>query len=305
LESTIFQDFINSRVGMAVGLALSRMPPKIGYRFARWLGTRIGTFKSLPMVTGVRANQWVINDMAPTSRELDALAVATFQSVVRSLYEFWHFNQDDDAIKGMVDFDQSFVSCYEHARQAKTGLILVVPHLSNFDLVGRAAVLNGFPLHILSYPQPSGGYRWQNRLRELPGLTVTPFSVNALHQASQTLMDGGAVVTGIDRPLADVDTKYRSRFFGRPANLPVYHIRLALKHELPVIVTGGIRKPNGRYLVWASDPIPMIPHPDLVQETVQNAEAVLAVLAGFIKRAKEQWAMFYPVWPEVLEDLPM
>ena len=182
---------------------------------------------------------------------------------------------------------------------------MIVPHLSNFDMVGRATVLNGFPLHILSYPQPPGGYRWQNDLRALPGLHVTPLTVGALREASTTLRSGGTVVTGADRPLPELESKYQPRFFGRAANLPVFYVRLALKHHLPIVVTGMFRKPDGCYLVVSSDPIPMISHPDLVQETVQNAEFVLAVVANFIQREKDQWAMFYPVWPEILDDMPV
>ena len=300
----LFQRFINSRAALALGLALSSVPPRVGYSVARWMGNQIAKLKSNPMVQGVRANQWVIYGENLTARELDAAVTATFQSSVRSLYEFWHFHRDPEAIKAMVEIDPSFSNCFEQARQAKTGLLMVAPHLSNFDVVGRAAVLHGFPLHILSYPQPSGGYRLQNRLRAMPGLTVTPLSVGALHDVSATLHSGGAVVTGADRPLTDPDNKYRLRFFGRSANLPVFYIRLAFKHHLPIVVTGGMRKPDGTYLVWASDPIPMASNPDLVQETVQNAETVLDCLAKFIQRAKDQWAMFYPVWPEVLDEIP-
>jgi lauroyl/myristoyl acyltransferase len=300
----MLQNFINSRAGMALGLALSRMPPRAGYKVAQVLGRQIAAIKSNPMVRNVRANQWVIHDECLTVRELDEAVVATFQSAVRSLYEFWHFFRDERAVKNMVEFDSSFTACFEHSRQTHTGLLMIVPHLSNFDMVGRAAVLNGFPLHILSYPQPPGGYRWQNDLRAMPGLNVTPLNIGALREASVTLRSGGTVVTGGDRPLPELESKYRLRFFGRAANLPVFYVRLALKHHLPIVVTGGLRKPDGRYFVWASDPIPMIPHPDLVQETVQNAESVLAVVADFIQKGKDQWAMFYPVWPEILAEIP-
>jgi lauroyl/myristoyl acyltransferase len=300
----ILQKFINSRVAMAIGLGLSSVPPRVGYGLANWIGSQIAKVKSNPMVRGVRANQWVIHGESITARELDEAVAAIFRSSARSLYEFWHFHRDPQAVLDMVEIDPSFSTCFRQAQQSSKGLLMVIPHLSNFDLVGRATVLNGYPLHILSYPQPSGGYRLQNRLRAMPGLTVTPLSIESLREASVTLRSGGTVLTGADRPLAEPDIKYRPRFFGRAASLPVFYVRLALKHHLPVVVTGGLRKPDGGYLVWASDPIPMVPHPDLVQETVQNAEVVLAVLAKFIQRAKDQWAMFYPIWPEVLDEMP-
>ena len=299
------QTFLNSRLSIALGVTLSKIPTPAGYRIAYWLADFLASRKSNHMARALRANQWVVHDERPNAQELDYLTKQAYRSAARSLYEFWHFFRNNRAVYDMVEFDDSFTSVIEQAQREKRGTLMVVPHLSNFDLVGRSAVLHGIPLHVLSYPQPPGGYRWQNALRQLPGLTVTPLSVEAIRQASATLRAGGLVVTGIDRPLPDPDRKYRVRFFGRAAALPVFHIRLALKHDLPIVVTGGCRKENGRYIVWASSPIQMKRSNDLIQEIVQNAEAVLDVLSQFIRRAPDQWAMFYPVWPEALAQMPI
>ena len=95
----VLEDFINSRAGMALGLALSRIPPRAGYKVAQVLGRQIAAMKNHPMVRNVRANQWVIHDECLTARELDEAVVATFQSTICSLYEFWHFFRDAQAVK--------------------------------------------------------------------------------------------------------------------------------------------------------------------------------------------------------------
>lgn len=299
------QNILNSQVGTVLGLSLSRLPPRAGYGLARRLGGGIAALKKYRMVRALRANQWVAHGEGPDTRELDRLTEAACESTARSLYEFWHYYHNPRAVLDMVSFDPSFPACFERARRDQTGLLMVIPHLSNFDLVGRAAVLRGFHLHVLSYPRPPGGYQAQNELRELPGLTVTPLSGEGLRQASLTLRSRGAVLTGIDRPLPIADSKYRARFFGRPAILPVFHIRLAIKHDLPVVVIGGQRDPGGGYRVWAADPVAMARRADLVDETVENAEAVLTEVARVISAAPDQWSMFYPVWPEALSQMPV
>lgn len=299
------QDLLNSHIGIALGLGLSRMiQPRIGYPFSRWIADILARRQHNLMVRSVRANQWVLHDEQVSVQQLNTLVHATFRSTARSLYEFWHYFRDPQIVLDMVEFDPSFNELYDQAKKGDKGTLLVVPHLSNFDLIGRALALRGLDLHILSYPQPPGGYRRQNEIRQLPGLKVTPMSIQALGEASQTLRANKVVLTGVDRPLPASEAKYRPRFFGRPAAMPVFYIRLALKHNLPITVLGACRKPTGNYYIWASDPIPMQRHPDLVQETVQNAETVLNVLAGFIKKSPEQWAMFYPVWPETLDQVP-
>lgn len=257
------------------------------------------------MVRSVRANQWVVHDMRLSAGQLNAVVRETFRSTARSLFEFWHMFTEPQSVIDLVEFDPSFMECIQRAKRGESGTLLVAPHMSNFDLVGRAIALRGLELHILSYPQPPGGYRVQNRLRQVPGLHITPMSIQALREASETLRANKVVITGIDRPLpTGLDAKYRPRFFNRPAALPVFHIRLALKHNIPITILGGARRADGCYRVWASDPIPMQRDNNLVNEIVQNAENVLAVLASFIRQAPEQWAMFYPVWPETLDQTP-
>ncbi|NLG96161.1 MAG: hypothetical protein GX491_02260 [Chloroflexi bacterium] len=299
------QDFLNSRAGIALGLSLSRLiQPGPGYTLAKWLADLIASRKKSAIVRAVRANQWVVHGQKPSGQQLQQLARATFRSTARSLYEFWHYHGDDQKVLELVEMDDSFRAVFNRAKSSSSGTFFVAPHISNFDLVARSIVLRGLPVQVLSYPQPPGGYQWQNELRSIPGMELTPISVQALQKATQTLRSGGTVITGVDRPLENEDAKYKSHFFGRLAALPVFHIRLALKLNLPITVLSACRLPDGSYRIYASDPIPMKRDKDLVRETVQNAEAVLSVIADFIRAAPEQWAMFYPVWPEAQDQMP-
>jgi KDO2-lipid IV(A) lauroyltransferase len=299
------QLFMNGRLATGIGLTLSHLPPRLGYAVARRIADILAANKDNPMVQAVRANQWVASGETLNGPALDKLVRATFRSSARSMYEFWHYLHDNRTVLHKVVMDPTMEATIERANHSGSGTIMVTPHVSNFDLVGRALVLHGMDMHILSYPQPPSGYRWQNQLREVPGVMVSPMSIQALRKASETLRRGRTVVTGIDRPLPEgEDAKYQVSFFGRRAALPVFHIRLALKHHLPITVLGGCRGADGRYRVWSSEPIPLRRYADLMEETVLNTEAILRVVAEVIRRAPEQWAMFYPVWPEALAQVP-
>jgi KDO2-lipid IV(A) lauroyltransferase len=240
---------LDSRLGIGMGFLLSRIPPFAGYRIAQWIADLLSSQKDVPRVRAVRANQWIVHNQKISAAALNRLVRDTYRNSARGLYEFWHsLTRKKTALK-MVDFDQSFFDCINQAKAANEGLIFVLPHLANFELFGHAAALNGIKLHVLSYPQPPGSYRWQNELRKLEGLTITPMSIEALRQASQTLSSGGIVATCVDRPLEGNDGKYQLRFFGRKATLPVFHVRLALKQNVPISVVGGCKKPDGYFLV--------------------------------------------------------
>jgi KDO2-lipid IV(A) lauroyltransferase len=106
------------------------------------------------------------------------------------------------------------------------------------------------------------------------------------------------VATGIDRPINPNDPHLT--FFGRPAALPVGHIRMALMAHARVVVVSSGMHPDGTYFAGFSEPIEMVRRPDKQEELVLNAERVLKMLEDPIRQAPEQWLMFYPVWPETL-----
>lgn len=299
------QDFLNGQLATVIGLTLSRLPPRAGYALARWIADFLASRRESPMVRAVRVNQWVASGETLTGALLDNIVRETFRSSARSMYEFWHHLHNPRAVLDMVEISPSMQKAIDRAKHSPEGTIMVVPHISNFDLVGRALMLHGLKMQILSYPQPPGGYRFQNQLREVPGVMVTPMSIQALRTASETLRAGKTVVTGVDRPLEDAaEGKYQPLFFGRRAAMPVFYIRLALKHRLPITVLGGCRRADGKYCVYASEPIPMQSSNNLVDETVQNTERILREVAEVIRHAPDQWAMFYPVWPEALAEMP-
>ena len=300
------QDILNGQTATVLGVSLSRiLPPRLGYAFARWIADLIASRRDSPIVRAVRLNQWVAGDQAITGERLDQLVREVFRSSARAMYEYWHYLHNRRAILNLVEFDESMEAAVARAKRSPEGTLMVTPHLSNFDLAGRALGLRGHPMQYLTYPRPPSGYRWQNELRVLKNVLVTPMSIDALRKASTNLRKGHIVVTGVDRPLpGSDDAKYRPRFFGRPAAMPVFYIRLALKHNLPITVVGGCRKGDGRYRIWATEPIHMQRGGDLVDETVRNTETILQIVAQAIRKAPEQWAMFYPVWPELAAEVP-
>ena len=175
--------------------------------------------------------------------------------------------------------------------------VFACAHLGNFDLMGRALALNHFPFLVLSYPNPNQGYKMQNWLRKRFGLEVSPMSLKSLRVGKQRLKSGGSVLTGLDRPLANPGLqKYQPRFFGKPANLPVAYIRLAMDTGAPVIVIACTIQPDGSYHLHASAPIQMNSSGDLHADIIHNAEAVLGFTEGLVRQYHDQWLMFFPVW---------
>jgi len=297
------QSLINGPFGVGAIITIGKIiPPAIGYPLAEKIALRLNKNKDSDMMRAARANQWVISGKTLTSSELDQRMRQTLIDASHWLYDFYHNMHNYKNIIERVALTKRLIEILDERKHADEGTILVVPHLSNFDFAGRAMALHGYQVQVLSYPQPHGGYRWQNKLRKDIGIDITPISTETLRSAKARLKKGGMIVTGLDRPLQK--SNYHPKFFGIPAALPVSYVRLALQTHSAVMVVACVGLPQRNYQVICSEPVTMQPFPDPVVEIETNAEKLLSSAEDIIRAHPTQWAMFYPVWPSILEEIP-
>ena len=297
------QSLINSPLGIGLILGIGKaLPPRWGFKLADRMGTRLAEMKDSPMVRATRANLWIATGKKLSSRELDELVLDNLQFTANSLYDFYHHINDHDVIRKRVTLSPKLREHLETRIGKNEGTIMLAPHLSNFDLGGRAIALNGYDVLALSYPLPPGGYQWQNQLRRNAGINIKPMSVQTLRESKDRLKNGGAIFTGLERPLPE--TNYYPRFFGHPAPVPVSYVRLALQTKSAVFVVACTGTPQTDYKLECSDLIYLKPDDDPVKEIEKNAELVLKAAEPFIRDNPEQWSMTYPVWPFALDEMP-
>ena len=297
------QTIINSRIGIGLILAIGKIiPPKLGFKLADWVAKKIASRKESLMVRALRANQWIITGQKLTSEELDEQVLNTFQHIAHVQYDLYHNLDNYQATLDRMVLSPKLVGILNSRREGTEGTLILAPHLSNFDLAGRAMALNGYDIQVLSYPQPHGGYQWQNRLRKEIGIDVSPMSTESLRRAKARLNAGGLVISGLERPLPE--TNYYPKFFDHPAPVPVFYVRLALQTKCAMMIIACVGTPKEDYILECSDLIYLKPYKNPVLEIVKNAEKVLKVAEPFIRAHPEQWAMSYPVWPFALDQMP-
>jgi lauroyl/myristoyl acyltransferase len=276
------------------------LPRKWGLRLASGIGSILGSLKNNKMVKAIRANQTVIHNQQLSAEELDSVPKVIFRSAARCMFDYFHYLRRPEKLQKIVSFDPQAQAAIARI-QNQQPTVIVCPHLSNFDLMGYALALQKVRVQVLSFPKPNTSYRLQNKLRQNTGLDITPMDLSAFREARQRLRNGGSILTGLDRPLdAERDEKYRPRFFGYETNLPVAYVRMALEANAPVFILAATSQPDGTYRLIGSPPIWMAPSDDLEEEIVSNTEKVLHMAEPMIVNHAQQWAMFYPIWPQFL-----
>lgn len=296
-------DIINGEAGVNFAKKLAKiLPEKTGFRIANSLSHLIVNRSDAELVRSVRANQWVVSDKKLTAEQLNEQVLRVFEHTAYCLFDLYHNVEDKQKLLSKVKFTPKLQETLEKRSACGEGTVFVTPHLSNFDLAGRAVAYAGHDILVLSYPNPNKGYQMQNKMRKDYDVNIVPMSVESLRLSKKRLLEGKMILTGVDRPLAK--SNYNPMFFGYPSMLPVTYIKLALQTNSQVIILVSYGNEDGTYTVDASDPIKMKKYDDPVQELERNAETVLKEAEIYIRKYAYQWAMFYPVWPWALDEMP-
>jgi KDO2-lipid IV(A) lauroyltransferase len=297
------QDLINGELGVSFAKGLAKcLPEKVGFSLARSIANIISKRESTAMVRCVRANQWLISNKQLTGKELDQRVYDVFQSTAYCLFDLYHNIDSPKSLLKKVTITPKLKKIFDERENCGQGTLYLAPHLSNFDLAGRAITYSGYHMLVLSYPNPNKGYQMQNKMRKEYAIEVMPMSIESLRLGKQRLQEGKAIITGLDRPLED--SKYHPKFFGYPSMLPVTYVKLALQTHSPIVVVACISNGVGQYTVDSSDIIALDSYDDPVDEMERNAEKVLKQAETFIAAHPEQWSMFYPIWPWALDEMP-
>lgn len=295
----------NSELGVRLAMALGRyIPPGLGYPMARVLADYIARRQNWGVVRGARLNQWMVSGQQFSKEELDKAVQLTLRNQARSLYDLYRFLAWPEKMKDRMVVPQVLKEFIEYSKSPVPGQgkLVVGIHASNFDYALYTLVRYGARLLLLTLPTLGGGYQRQFELRRKAGLEVVSSSVSSFRLAVDRLKAGGGVLTGIDRPLDN--PKHWPVFFGHPAPLPVHYVHIALRADVPVVLLAVKMDPDGIYHIQMSEPIEMKHNPNRNLEIVQNAEVVLSVAEHFISQKPQQWAMFFPVWPDLIETVP-
>ncbi len=288
----------NSAEALRFGHWLGRtMPAGLGFRLADAFTRGLARRRGSELMDTLQANMRMVLGPEASEERVYATARAALRHAGMSYFDLYHaLAVGPEAFLAAVGNTPLTNYYLDSLSREKRGAVVVTVHMSNFDLAGLAFAYRGLYLNVLAYANPTSGYDLQNRIRLKGGINLMPIDVSALRKSLEALRAGQLVVTGIDRP-DPYGGGEMLPFFGRPALLPVGHVRLALQTGAPVVVAHCEYRPTDRsYAVHISRWLEMEQVGNRQENILHNARRVLAVGEELITARPEQWLMFYRVW---------
>lgn len=184
------------------------------------------------------------------------------------------------------------------------GLLLILPHMGNWEVAGAVAADLGMPVLSAAENLPNPLITdWFVDVRKMAGIDIvlTGRGARATGSLMKRLKEGGTVAL-----LADRDVTGRGipvTFFGEQTTMPAGPVALAVKTGAPVLVVGSYFENGAGHRYVVSDPLPL-PDAGTKEERVAAGVQLLATaLEERIRRKPEDWHLFVPNWPSDREEL--
>ena len=276
-------------------IILAKYMPRNLILFLARIFVNILMHTSYDAIDAIKSNLKVIYGDEYDQKNEKKLVKQVFLNQSRYLYDVFHSYSNADKVLKKVKISENDRERAKVFHDKNQGAIIIGPHYGNFDICLIAIGLLGIKAQVLSIANPNADYQIQNDIRQVNNLDITPISVKSLISANRRLKNGGVVVTAVDRPIPDSEEKYQ--FFGKPAHLPDGHVRLALKHNVPIFILYS-KYLGEDYQLMVSEPVFMDVLEDKEATIRLNTEKILGLLEEIIKKDPLNWMMFYSVWDE-------
>jgi KDO2-lipid IV(A) lauroyltransferase len=196
-----------------------------------------------------------------------------------------------DRIGEVVRLERFHVA--EEVRRRGRGMITVIGHLGNWELIGLAVCAAGYPLHSLARPIENPRLdRYLTAFRTQTGQRIIP-KHHALGEMIRVLQKNEVLIIQVDQDARSHGVY--TDFFGRPASTHRSPATLSLKYGTPIVVA-DIYRENGVHHCVLSDPI--LPEafkgaPDPVKALTQ---AYTQKFEECVRRHPDQWFWVHNRW---------
>ena len=242
----------------------------------------------------------VINNLLPLVQENRALAEVKsnrlFANFGRKLADLWRYESGAD-ISGLFGNWHGWEH-FEAAQRKGRGVLLVTPHLGNWEFGGPLLTQRGVKLLVLTLAEPGDGFtELRQKSRERWGIEtlVVQQDAFAFVEVIKRLQDGAAVALLIDRP--PQGTGVEVQFCERAFNASISAAELARATGCALLPTAIIRDEQS----YAAHILPEINYDRAALGNRDSRQKltgeIMRAFEPLIRQYPDQWYHFVSIWP--------
>jgi KDO2-lipid IV(A) lauroyltransferase len=229
-----------------------------------------------------------------SSDELRQILRRVFENLCRMIFEIgWAMKLEEKDFPKY--FTLSGVSAYDKAMAKGKGVLLLIAHFGNWELLPIVAHMTRMPVRIVYRPMDARGLdRFFKENRSRFGGVPVPTHRGAMQKIYRALRRGCPVGLLIDQGADWYDGVFVD-FFNRRAATNTGLAILALKSQAPVVPLFLIRRDFGFQAVFGPE-LPLIKTGDRTKDLEANTQLYNQVIEAYIRKYPDQWFWIHHRW---------
>ncbi len=276
------------------------LPRRAVLGFARALGSA-AFLLPLSLKRIGRANLDIAFGDTRSADEKKRILRQSYQTFAQVMLDIcWFARNASERIPRHVHFDPEL----EKRLFQKKAHICVTAHMGNWEFLGHAVSLRGYPLNSVAAPlvNPAVDVLF-NRIRQVSGQRIIPRQ-GALRSMIRILREEGKVGLLLDQNTRLSEGGIYIDFFGLPALMTDAAAALAIRTHTDILFGFCIPQPDGTYVVRTAPgitpPAPDAHHPK--GQARRLTEEIAAVTERQIRENPGAWLWMYKRWKYIPTD---
>ena len=227
-----------------------------------------------------------------TPSEKVAIAKSSFVNLITMALEFCYSPALERPVDNVfkITNPEMFLNTYSQER----GIILLVPHMGNWDIPSRWFYEHGFTTKAITRRQKQ---EWVTRIvseiREANGFQEID-KKNALRPALTALRNGEILVMLIDQHARKDAVEVE--FLGHPAATVASIPLLVMRTGCDVMIAYSFRYPDGSLGGGFSEPLETISTGDRKRDILENTQLYIAALEVYVREHPQDWLWMHDRW---------
>jgi predicted RND superfamily exporter protein/lauroyl/myristoyl acyltransferase len=230
------------------------------------------------------------------SSQLHTKAMQLFNNFGQKLVDLWRYESGAD-VKGLFG-EWTGWEHFESAQKKGKGVLLITPHLGNWEFGGPLLTQRDVKLLVLTQAEPGDGFtelRQQSRERWGIETLVVGRDAFAFVEVIKRLQEGACVALLVDRP--PPGTEVEVQLCGEPFLASISAAELARATGCAILPTAIVRDRDN----YAAHILPELTYQ---RAELNNREArlkftqqIIRAFEPLLKQYPEQWYHFVSIWP--------
>ncbi len=178
------------------------------------------------------------------------------------------------------------------AQAAGRGVIVITAHSGNWELIGPALALHGFPMVGVAQKQSSSTDRFINECRSATGMKI--IYKTDVRSILRMLIAGNIIGLLIDQDAHQEGAFVE--FLGRLASTPKGAAVMARMQDVPIVPLFIHSEPDGRHVLAIQAPICMEKTKDREKDVWEMTQRLTCLVENHIRQYPQQWFWLHNRW---------